>query len=414
MELTEEKDFLNKTRSVFLWTRILNIPFWTIFSMLSVILYKDLQATAWQITAIIAIKPISSLFSPYWSLSIDERPDKLVSNLVWANILKFLPFLFFPWVTSNWLIIFSFGYYMAFARGVIPTWMEIIKINIKGTSREKVFAFGSMLDYVGSAILPLTLGWILDDYAGSWRWIFFGTALTGIFSTLLIYKIPIAAFKPTSMPQKPTFSWKQIAEPWKQSLNLVRQRADFAHYQVGFMLGGSALMMMQTALPMFYVDVLHLTYTEILMAVAVCKSIGFALMTPSFVARFDRVDIYRFTGMVTLFAAAFPLLMFFSVYQQLWVYAAYLVYGMMQAGSELSWHMSGPIFAKEQDSAPFSRTNVLTVGLRGCVAPFIGSLIYSFSNSIVVMLIAFFLCLLAAERMRAYSKLYAPTVKSVA
>ena len=169
--MIEEKqtgNFLAKTRSAFLWTRLLNIPFWVIFNMLPIILYKDLHATPFQITAIIALKPIASLFSPYWSISVSQRQDRLVSNLVWANILKFLPFLFFPWLDNPWLFVLAFGFYMMFVRGVIPSWMEIIKLNIQGTAREKVFAFGSAMDYVISAILPLAFGWVLDDYHNSW------------------------------------------------------------------------------------------------------------------------------------------------------------------------------------------------------------------------------------------------------
>lgn len=404
MDWAQEKTFVEKTRSVFLWTRLLNIPFWTIFNMLAVILYKDLGATAWQITAIIAIKPLSSLFSPYWSLPVNQRPDRLVGNLVWANILKFLPFLFFPWINNNWLFILAFGFYMALSRGVIPTWMEVIKINIKGTAREKVFALGSMLDYIGSAILPLTLGWVLDDYENSWRWIFFGTAALGMLSTLLLYKLPSQVI--TMQIDTTEASLKHLVEPWKQTWQLLKKRPDFAHFQVGFMLGGSALVMMQTTLPQFYVDILKLSYTEILLAVGVCKSIGFALMTPTAVKWFEKIDIYRFTGYVTISAALFPILMICSASNVLWLYAAFFVYGMMQAGSELSWHMSGPHFAREQDSSPYSRVNVLTVGIRGCIAPILGSLIYTLSNSVAVMGVGIVLCLLATERMSHYSKKY--------
>lgn len=404
MDLVKEKEFLEKTRSVFLWTRILNIPFWTIYSMLAVILYKDLHATPWQIVAITAIKPLSSLFSPYWSLSINERPDRLVSNLVYANILKFLPFLFFPWIDNNWILVFSFGFYMMLSRGVIPAWMEIIKIHIKGGTRERVFATGSLMDYMGSAILPLALGWVLDDFPGSWRLIFFGTAAIGILSTLLLYQLP--SLSSEKLSQVSTLYSEKLLEPWKQGWQLIKKRPDFANYQVGFMLGGSALIMIQTTLPMYYVDVLALSYKEIVFAIAICKSIGFALMTPSALKWFDKLDIYRFTSLVTISAALFPLLLICAGLNQLWIYAAFIVYGMMQAGSELSWHMSGPHFAKSEDSSPYSRVNVLTVGIRGCIAPLCGSLIYTFSGSLTVMILSFLLCLLATARMRSYSKKY--------
>lgn len=201
--LNKKADFLEKTRSAFLWTRLLNIPFWAIFNMLVIILYKDLHATPLQITAFVAIKPIASLFSPYWSLSIYQRPDRLVSNLVWANIFKFFPFLCFPWLTNNWLFVLAFGCYMLFARAVIPAWMEVIKLNIKGTAKERIFALGSAMDYLGSAILPLAFGWLLDDYEGSWRWIFFGAAVVGIISTLFLFRIPVELIEMPNITNPP-------------------------------------------------------------------------------------------------------------------------------------------------------------------------------------------------------------------
>jgi hypothetical protein len=78
----------------------------------------------------------------------------------------------------------------------------------------------------------------------------------------------------------------------------------------------------------------------------------------------------------------------------------------MQAGSELSWNMSGPYFAKDLDSSSYSSLNVLTVGIRGCIAPVIGTLIGSLTNTTVVMSIALLLCVVATERMRSYGKRY--------
>lgn len=401
-------DYLsNQTRSAFLWTRLFNIPFWTIISMLSFILYKDMQISALQITTIVALKPISALFASYWSLTIHHRKDRLVSNLVYANILRFLPFLFIPWIESPWLIILAFGFYMMLTRGVIPAWMEILKLNIKGMARERVFAYVSALDYLVSALLPLLIGKLLDDYYLSWRWIFPVAAVMGLSSTYFLYRIPSELLKEISQAmatETATFS-QHVARPWKDCWNLLKERPDFAKYQIGFMLGGAGLMVMQPALPIFFVDTLQLSYTEMAFAIALCKSIGYAVTSPIWVRIFSRLDIYYFSGLVTIFIALFPFFLIGAEYHLLLFYFAYMLYGLMQAGSELSWHMSGPYFAKEEDSSVYSRTNVLTVGMRGCIAPFVGSLLlYSFGSSTLVLLFGSLLGLMATERMLRYSK----------
>lgn len=406
-EVNSEHDNHCRTRSAFLWTRILNIPFWAIFNMLPIILYKDLHATSFQIAAMIALKPISSLFSPYWSLSVNRRRDRLVSNLTWANILKFFPFLFFPWFENNWLFIFSFAFYMFLNRGVIPAWMEIIKLNIRGESREKVFAFGQVVDYIGSAALPLAFGWLLDGDFKVWRWLFVVNGAIGIISTLFLYRIVVPKMEAQEKLDDdiPNISVEQTLKPWSESWNLLKERVDFAHFQIGFMLCGSGLMMIQTALPMYFVDNLNLSYTEISLAVIVCKGIGYAVSSPMWVRLFQKFDIFSFCSWVTILAGAFPLVLLLAKYNLIWLYLSYLGYGMMQAGSELSWHMSGPIFAGDKDSSVFSRTNVLTVGIRGCFAPLIAYLIYSATNSVTVLLLSAFLCFLATDRLRQYGKI---------
>ena len=82
MSKTVQAAVIQKTRSAFIWSHVLNTPFWAIFNMLPFILYKDLHATPLQITAIIILKPAVSLFAPYWSAIIEKRRDLLLPNLI--------------------------------------------------------------------------------------------------------------------------------------------------------------------------------------------------------------------------------------------------------------------------------------------------------------------------------------------
>jgi len=404
MDLSEK--VLKNTRSAFIWTRILSVPFWGLINMLSIILYKDMHISPLQITAILALKPMSAIFAPYWSQFIYQRPDRVLSNLVLSNILRYVPFLFLPWMESSWLIIAAFGFYMMLYRGAIPAWMETFKCNLPEVARERVVSYGSTIDYCGAAVLPLILGTFLDGYEYAWRWMFPITALLGLASTWFLYRIPtmqaqknaeMDAFEPGKILQE------QLINPWKQSWQLLKERADFAHFQIGFMLGGAGLMVIQPALPIFFVDTLDLSYTKMLLAIGVCKGIGFALTSPVWTRLFRKWDIFYLSGIVTLLAALFPFFMISAQYHIFLLYVAYGLYGMMQAGSELSWHMSGPVFSKEKDSSLFSGINVLTVGIRGCIAPFFGALLFSWTNSTTVMLLGSLLCLLAARQLMNYS-----------
>lgn len=399
---------LSRTRSAFIWSHVLGVPFWGLVNLLSIILYKDMHISALQITAILALKPMSALLAPYWSQMIYKRPDRMVSNLVWSHILRFIPFLFIPWVESSWLIVLAFGFYMMLYRGAIPAWMELFKRNVPALTRERVVAYGSTIDFCGAAISPFLIGFFLDSYEQAWRWLFPPMALLGLLSTWFLSRIPRSLPTQSIPASQSTQSLAELCrayltQPWRHTWRLMCERTDFAHFQVGFMLGGAGLMIYQPALPHFFVDTLNLSYTKMLLALTLCKGIGFLLASSFWTRLFGRWDIFRFSGLVTALAALFPLVLLGAQTHIAFLYCAYALYGVMQAGSELSWHMSGPVFAKEQESSLYSATNVLTVGIRGCVAPFLGSLLYVYTNSMAVMLVGSVLCLLATRYLSRYA-----------
>lgn len=100
-------DNVKRARLAYVSTRVLDTPFWAIYNMLPLILYKDLHATPLQVTAIVTLKPLVSLLSMYWSAAIYQRPDRLLSNILWARGLGYLPFFFFPFIENVWFFVLT-------------------------------------------------------------------------------------------------------------------------------------------------------------------------------------------------------------------------------------------------------------------------------------------------------------------
>jgi MFS family permease len=372
--------------------------------MLTFILYKDLHATLLQITVMIILKPASALIALYWGAHVKQRQDRLRANLVWARVLSHIPFFFFPFVENPWYFIFCFGFYMMLARGQVPAWMEILKQNVPEGKREKLFAYVSSFGYLGGALIPIVLGLTMDEYPESWRWLFPVIALISIAGTFYKLRLPIRDETLVNPPKNNLKLHQAFIEPWKSAWSLLKARPDFAQYQIGFMLGGAGLIMMQPALPEFFMNDLHLSYTELGFAMALFRGIGFASTSPFWAKHLRRIDIYKFNSQVTFLAALFPMLLIMALYTQSFIYVAYLVYGMMQAGSEMSWHLSGPIFSKDEDSSFFSSINVLTVGVRGCIVPGLGSLLLYLLGPIRVLCIGGVFCLLSTVKMISCSR----------
>lgn len=400
-----EDSYHSLTRSAFLWSRILRTPIWAIYGMLPFILYRDLHATPFQIAVMVALKPTVSLISMYWSALINKRRDRLVPNIIWANILGLAPFFFFPFINNPWFFIGTFALFMMLYRGVNPAWMEVLKLNLPDGSRERIFAYGSTLGYVGDGVLWILYGWLLDSYFQSWRWIFPATAIIALISIYFQLRIPIRTDnnenrQPASTPSLT----RQTFLPWKNAWKLICSRSDFRWFQMGFMLGGAGLMVMHPVLPEFFMGVLNLSYKELGNAIFLCKGIGFVLTSQIWARWMQKIDIYRFSGIVTLVAFLFPVCLLASINNIVWLFLAYIIYGIMQAGSELSWNLSGPIFAKDEDSSIFSSVNVVTVGLRGCIAPFLGAYLGYLISPSFALVAGGILCLLATATMTFYSR----------
>jgi hypothetical protein len=162
------------------------------------------------------------------------------------------------------------------------------------------------------------------------------------------------------------------------------------------MFGGAGLIIMQPVLPIFFKETLQLSYTQLSFATSLCKGIAFACTAPFWTHWLNRISINLFNCYVNLFSVLFVGFILAASFDTAWIYVAYLIYGTMQAGSELSWNMSGPIFAKEKDSTLYTGVNVAMVGVRGCFAPFVGEALYLLTNASTVFISSGCLCLIGA------------------
>jgi MFS family permease len=402
--------YLSRTRSAYVWTRILDTPFWGIFNLLPIILYKDLHATPFQLGLVITLKPLVSILSSYWPSLVQRYGLSLVPSIAIARLFAYLPFLLFPFIQDIWYLISCFGIFMFLQAGMMPAWMELLKQNLPDKTRDKVFSYTQAFGYLGGGLIPLAIGWMLDEWVGIWRWLFPCAALIGLLASFAQRLILVRS---TNMPDKPpNFQTHPLFQPWKSAWDLLKRRPDFAKFQIGFMMIGCGLMVLQPSLPVFFVDNLNLSYTEIGVAITLCKGVGFAAGSPLWVRWMQRVNLFQFGALIASLAALFTLFLLAAQTEVVCLFFAYIVYGLMQAGNELSWNLSGPIFARNEDSSPFSSVNVMAVGVRGIFIPTFGAFcLAAFGSSAVITISAIFF-VLASWRMSSYGSQMARTAQS--
>jgi len=350
------------------------------------------------------LKPVVSIFSLYWCHAISQRRDKLLSNLRWAGILGKVPFLFFPFISNVWLIIGCAAFHMMLHRGTNPAWMEIIKLNIPKTQRGRTYSFGAVIGYIEGAVLAIGIGTLLDYNTDLWKFIFPIAALIGIVGVILQTRLKLPKQTAPKGPEKPPLSFADtLLTPWQETIKLLRRRPDFFRFQWGFILAGSGLMLIQPALPIFFADILKLSYTEMMIALSICKGVGYALTSQQWAKIMSNLNIFKFTSLCFFMVALYTAILISSQLHVALVYLAYFVYGIFLSGNHLSWNLSGPIFSHQEDSAIFSSVNVVTVGLRGCIAPPLGGILCVILGPISTIVCGMCLILLSAVRMYTWS-----------
>lgn len=353
-------------------------PLVALYTLLPFILRKDLHASAIQISLFTSLKPVLAVLAYYLSAYHAKNGKSVYQNLMHTWVLAYLPFLLFPWLGNYAYLLLAASCYQLFSKAVTPPLMEILKQNIPKTARESIFSKSFMFCFVESALLGLFIGKILDWNGGSWQVLFSISSLIALSSYHIQRKIP-----KTSASLSIKFKHKNpLLDPLKESLVLMKQDRDFKHFQMGFMIGGSALMFITPALPIYYADVLLLSHGEVSQARFILMAFGVLISSTIWKNFLHNSSINKLMPWITIGFGLYPLCVLFSN-----VNVAFFIYGIAQAGSHLIWHLSGTIFSKDGDSTPYTAVNILSQGLRGLIVPFLGGVACTFFGPVPVMIV---------------------------
>jgi MFS family permease len=382
---TEEKGCF-RTKLSLLWMNLSSEPLIAIYSLMPFIMRKELGASMFEIALFTTLSPVLSVFSFYWGAWLTHRKNKLLPNLIGAWILARIPFLFFPFITSFWMMFLSCAIYQLFSRASTPALMEILKRNIPKKTRERIFSLYYVLSVLEGVLIGLLLLEVLDISNNNWRMLFLLCALISITSVFLQLKIKIPKEEePAELPKQ------GLIRPLKESFQLLKTRRDFAIFQWGFMIGGFALMLIAPARSIFAADFLPVSLADMTLARCVFVGLGMAGSSLIWNKALELFGIQRLTSWILIGFGIFPIFLLLSYVHISWFYLAHLYYGIAQGGSHLVWHLSGTIFAGDQNSTPYTTINVLMIGLRGAVGPILGGLLCDSMGPVPVLVAGAFI-----------------------
>lgn len=369
-----------KTRLALFLSGLLSEPLVGFIAILPFILRKDLHANGFEIALFNMVKPVVALLSFYWGASLWRQQEKLRSNWMGASLMARLPFLLFPFVDQVGFFILGAAVFHFFQKGGMPAQMEILKRNVPQGVRETVFSWSSALNYLFGVLIGLSLVPWTNSNMGEWKMLFFWGGFVGLLSLILQARVPVQTTDFTTEHQR-----NPLLTPWKDSWNLLKRRTDFARFQVGFMFGGVGLMLIMPALVLYSADDLSVTHVDVIVSRFVWMGLGFVLSTPFWRRSMSFEGIFKLTAAANFLFALAALAWIGASSAGFLFFVAYFLYGIAQAGSHLSWNLSGPLFAGKEQSSLYSTVNILTVGLRGLIIPWLSIILCSAVGTLPVM-----------------------------
>jgi MFS family permease len=369
-----------RTRLAFFLSGLLSEPLVGLIAILPFILRKDLHANGFEIALFNMVKPVVALLSFYWGASLWRQQGRLKSNWMSASLLARLPFLLFPFVHHVGFYILSVAIFHFFQRGGMPAQMEILKRNVPQGTRETVFSWSSALNFLFGAFIGVSLTPWMSSAMENWQMLFLGGATAALLPLILQSRVPVQVVQLEEIRQP-----NPLLTPWKDSWALLKQRTDFARFQIGFMFGGVGLMLIMPALVLYSADDLGVTHVDVVLSRLVWMGLGFVFSTPFWRRKMSYEGIFRLTAVANLLFALAAFAWIAASWYGFFFFIAYFLYGIAQAGSHLSWNLSGPLFAGQGQSSLFSTVNILTVGVRGLIVPWVSTLLCGLVGTLPVL-----------------------------
>jgi hypothetical protein len=375
------------TRLALIFLHLFSEPLCAIYTLLPFILIKDFKATSVQIALFISLRPLLSFFSFYWGSLWNRTTALLLKNVKYACLLAYTPFLLVSMTNNVWLILLASAFFQLFHRAGTPAWLEIVKRKLPRNTTQQSFSFSFAAGFIVSGIYGLSLGMALDYNIGLFSYFLAFAALLGVSSLFFLRNIA------TTVTQEPI---SHTTKPIKESVELLQTEAQFRHFQIIFMIGGATLMLMAPALSMYYVKTLSLSHSDISYARFVFMALGVISSSFFWNRSVKQNHLNQLIGPILAGFSLFPLLLLFTQFDSHLLYLAFFAYGIAQTGSHLVWNLSGITFSGGKSAILYSQVNLLMIGVRGLIFPFLGSFLCSLFNPPFILLLGILFCSLGS------------------
>ena len=363
-----------------------------------VILRKTLSGTPLQITLLTMVNPVANIFIVYVMdfFSIIRRRNLVFLLLGVFGKLILVSMMFVdssvPFLTV--LILYSVLNVL-----LSPFLTGIMQRNLRKMNRGVIYGLTGSASTIFSLVASVAAGALLDFNQAYFKSLF---AFAGVMGFLCCYFYSKIQVLDGDSHYRPSGKKISILKPLKQSLKLLKNDRDFMLFETFFFIYGMGFMIILPSIPIYFVDMLELDYSQISMAKGFIGQLGLILFLPLMGFISDRINPMLFSAGSFFLLSFYPLLLFFSGFSlnpMLFVYLAFGVYSVSMAGVSALWDLSAIFFAGERDSKSYQVVHIFLTGIRGIIMPTAGFFLMRVSGVIPVFFVSFILYIIASLSM---------------
>jgi len=346
---------------------------------------------------------IFSVFSHEY-LKRYRNKKKLLIYTAFVTRVPLLFLLFFPAdvkiIAGNqfyhYVFLGIFFMFYSFQPVVLPLINLFLKSNYSNSNFGKLYGLSTMGNKIVMLIITFLFGLLLDFDLAAFRYIYPFMGVLGVFSIYILSKIRIDN---SIIEYDKKNIRKVITDSLSNSYQILKNNRPFLKFQISFMFYGFAFMITNVLVTIFYDQVMHLNYSSTAFYKNFYNTVAIITL-PFFGNLIGKMRIDKFANMTFLYMFIYILftavseyitdgLVVFEIRIVFMLIVAGLSYGLFASTMSLLWSIGSAYFCKPEDAATYQAIHLSLTGLRGCLAPFIGVLIYTkfgFTNAFAISL----------------------------
>jgi hypothetical protein len=397
---------------------IRHLCFWGLFAGLvegtvsAVVVSKTFGGTNLLITIVQATPAFANLSSLLWgAMLVGRRKLPVFMALAAAGVAVAFSVAFTAHSTlGGWIFALQICLSRVFMSGVVTAQAGLWRANYPKTHRGRITASLQVVRTLMSLPVILGCGLLFDRDDSAYRWFYPGVACVGALGLLIYRRIHVrgevqalarrtAGGDESDADLMAPLGLLSLMSPWQvigRMREALRQDPRFARYCSAQMCIGIANLMIMPVNTIILTKVLLLSYTTSNVLLDVIPRIATIITLPLWARLFDRVGVLRFRvvnsgcwcgsllfcGLGAYFAmahkgggAGYLLTAAIGAY-----FIGRLVDGLAQSGGAIAWYIGHLHFAEGEKAELYMGIHVSLTGIRGLLAPFLGTLLYDISG----------------------------------